>query len=110
MDSSMASIQQYDPETGALVASWTPTGTTQDKLRALRRQMYRPGLGTWYWLLITIGPTGEVDSDFHYDEPPEMDGIDFRLEPSAYRSDLEEYPRANGPLPGWLSERLAEPD
>ena len=110
MDSSIASIKQQDPASGELTASWTPSDATQELLRSLRRHMYEPGLGTWYWLSLRVGPAGELDSDFHYDERPEWDGMDLRVEPGAYRADLEEYPRNAEALPDWLSERIVESD
>jgi hypothetical protein len=110
MDSWIASTRLHDPATGALVGSWTVSETTRGLLRQLRREMYRPDLGTWHWLSIKIGAEGEVESRFFYDERPEWEGTDLLLEPSAYRADRELYPSGNAPVPAWLSERLAQPD
>jgi len=110
MRSSIASVELREPSTGTLLASWTPSDATEELLMKLRQEMSRPDTGTWYWLVLRIGPSGGVDSDFHYDEYPEWDGLDFRLEPSAYRADLEVHPRSAGQLPDWLSERITESD
>lgn len=110
MGSSIASIELHDPDTGKLTASWTPSDTTEALLMRLRQEMSRPDTGTWYWLVLRIGPAGEVDSDFYYEERPEWNGLDFRLEPSAYSADLEIHPRSADQRPAWLLERIGESD
>ena len=78
-------------------------------VRELRELMYRPGAGTWFsatWTL-TKDASGQVSANvsFNYDEEPTW-GDPIR--PFNYALDLEDFPRDDEHIPGWLRERLDE--
>jgi hypothetical protein len=106
--SSRSTVELRDLPAGELVGSWVPSEPSEALLESLREAMSRPELGTWYWLAMRIGPLGEVDCEFHYDELPEWQGTDFQLAPGDYRVDMEMYPRAEPPA--WISELTARSD
>jgi hypothetical protein len=57
--------------------------------------------------VLEIGPEGEVDARFRYDEPPEWEGLTLTLRAPDYRVDLERYPRPREAMPAWLVDLLA---
>lgn len=103
-------VRQLDPETGEYLGGWTTSAETDARFQQLREAMATPGEGTWYWMVLEVGPAGELDARFAYDEPPEWEGLSLLVQPSAYRLDLERYPRSRDRLPGWLLALLGEPD
>lgn len=83
--------------------------STDDLLEELRELMYRPGAGTWFsatWTL-TKDDADRVSADvsFNYDEEPDWDPP---IRPFNYALDLEDFPRDEEHIPGWLRERLDE--
>ena len=61
--------------------------------------MYRPDIGTWLSVRISISADGSVDVDYNYDEPPEWA---FGVEPGLYGEELERYPRPMENIPNWM--------
>ncbi|MFC0627893.1 immunity protein YezG family protein [Kribbella deserti] len=65
--------------------------------RQLRKEMHQPAKGTWYNARLELQPSGKLNADFDYDNPP-FDGdadADLLLE------DQRLFPRDGGHLPGW---------
>jgi len=95
--------------------SWgtAPSPRAKSKLlMELRKVMYRPGVGTWFsttWTL-TKDDAGQVSADvsFNYDEEPDWDPLMSPIDPGLYGIDLEDFPRDDEHIPGWLRERLDE--
>jgi hypothetical protein len=71
----------------------------------LRKVMYRPGLGTWFSAVLRIDRSGSVDGQFNYDDEPEWDAP---VDPIAYVTDFEKYPRDAENQPEWLRRMVAE--
>ncbi len=76
-----------------------------DLVRSLRKVMYRPGAGTWYGAIFDANPGGSLTSSFNYDEEPEWDAP---VDPIAYVTDQQKFPRDEANQPDWLKQRLAE--
>ncbi|AUI49785.1 hypothetical protein [Arthrobacter crystallopoietes] len=70
-----------------------------DLLEELKDSMYRPDIGTWLSVRISISADGSVDIDYNYDEPPEWA---FGVEPGLYGEELERYPRPMENIPNWM--------
>ncbi|MGN6190004.1 MAG: hypothetical protein ACTHOE_14010 [Conexibacter sp.] len=100
-------VRQLDAQTGDYLGGWALSDTTEAALARLREAMARPDEGAWYWAVLEIGPEGELDARFFYDEPPEWEGLSLRLHPGDYRADLERHPRPPAGLPPWLRALLA---
>ncbi|WP_245548446.1 hypothetical protein [Gordonia araii] len=71
----------------------------------LREAMYQEGLGTWFSAVLRIDRSGAVDGQFDYDSEPEWDAP---VDPIAYVTDQERYPRDVENQPDWLKAKLAE--
>jgi hypothetical protein len=99
-------VRQLDAASGAYLGGWPTSAETDGAFQRLREAMFRPGEGTWYWMVLEIGPAGEVDARFRYEEPPEWEGLTLQLPPDAYREDLERFPRPQERLPRWLARLL----
>ena len=87
-----------------------PDGTTErffwtveaeDRLVELKSEMYRPGGGTWFGVVVSVAPGGTLAVDLNYDEPT---GHDFAI--ASWRQELETYPRSPDAVPQWLTERV----
>jgi Protein of unknown function, DUF600 len=76
-----------------------------DPVEELRSAMYREGAGTWLSMKMSVTAEGSMDASFNYDDHPESG---FEYAPSAYRADLEQFPRDDAHIPGWLREKLDE--
>jgi hypothetical protein len=101
-------VRQLDAQTGAYLGGWPTSAATDTAFERLRAAMARPGEGTWYWMVLEIGPAGEVDARFQYDEPPAWEGLSLQLGAGDYRVDLERFPRPPEARPAWLAGLLAE--
>jgi hypothetical protein len=99
-------VRQLDAETGAYLGGWPTSNGTDAAFERLRVSMARPDEGTWYWMVLEIGPAGEVDARFQYDEPPAWEGLSLQLGANDYRVDLERFPRPPDALPAWLMDLL----
>ena len=77
-----------------------------DALGRLREASYRPGAGTWFSVRIVVTSDGAATAEYNYDKEPDfgLGGID----PIAYVTDQEKFPRDETKQPEWLKERLAE--
>lgn len=86
-----------------------PPRGVADLAQELRELMYREGTGTWFSATWTIrresdGSRG-VSASFNYDEEPEWTKV---VHPGLYGLDLEDFPRSEENIPGWLGSLLAE--
>lgn len=76
-------------------------------LKELRSVMYRPGGGCWYSAQWTVTDNGDgtldVRATFNYDDEP---GWYEQIDPALYALDLEDFPRSEANIPGWLRERI----
>ncbi|AUN38793.1 hypothetical protein [Tsukamurella tyrosinosolvens] len=70
----------------------------------LRAAMYQQGLGTWFSAVIRVNRSGAVDAEFNYDDEPDWNTVD----PIAYLTDQEAFPRDRENQPQWLQEKVAE--
>lgn len=86
-----------------------PPRETSDLLEELRDVMYSQGSGTWFSATFRVvrEESGETSANasFNYDEEPEWN---FSVDPVQYAIDLEDFPRDEENIPGWLRERLSE--
>ncbi|HEY3504280.1 MAG TPA: hypothetical protein VGN37_16030 [Actinocatenispora sp.] len=71
----------------------------------LRQAMYRSGAGTWFSAVVRVDRSGVVDGHFDYDSEPDWDAP---VDPIAYLTDAEKYPRDVENQPDWLRAKLAE--
>lgn len=74
-------------------------------LSNLRTAMYQEGLGTWFSAVFRVDRDGQVDATFNYDDEPEWDAP---IDPIAYLTDQEVFPRSVENQPPWLQEKIAE--
>ena len=77
--------------------------------KELREVMYSQGSGAWFSATFRVvrEESGETSANawFNYDEEPEWN---FSVDPGQYAIDLEDFPRDEENIPGWLRERLSE--
>lgn len=78
-----------------------------ETLQQLKKLMHTAEGGTWLSLSMTISAAKGLDVDYNYDNRP-----DFGFDVSAhdYQLELERFPRAQGSVPGWWRERIAQGD
>lgn len=74
-------------------------------IKDLRAACYIPGKGTWFGVKITVTPDGRATAEYNYDREPEWD---VPVDPIAYVTDQEKFPRDEECQPDWLKQRLAE--
>lgn len=74
-------------------------------LSNLRTAMYQEGLGTWFSAVIRVDRDSQVDATFNYDDEPEWDAP---IDPIAYLTDQEVFPRSVENQRPWLQEKIAE--
>ncbi|WP_405108366.1 hypothetical protein OG559_26205 [Micromonospora sp. NBC_01405] len=78
----------------------------RDALHASRRASYRPGLGTWFGLELTVTSTGDVTMRFDHDDEPVW--WSEPVDPTAYVAEQRCFPREETHQPPWLRQRLAQ--
>ena len=71
----------------------------------LRRVMYKPGLGTWWSVRMTVWADGHAQTEFNYDKEPD---IGFPPGGVAYLTDLQTYPIDEDKRPEWLRRKVVE--
>lgn len=79
-----------------------------DAIEELREVMYRPGAGTWFssrWTVANDNGQWSTEVEFNYDEEPAWSRP---VDPGLYGLDLEDFPRRDDLIPGWLAARLTE--
>lgn len=76
-----------------------------DLVRSLRKVMCEPEAGTWYSAIFAANPDGSLTSSFNCDEEPDWDAP---VDPIAYVTDQEKFPRDEANQPDWLKQCLAE--
>jgi len=74
-------------------------------MKALRSAQYRPGAGTWFSARITVNADGSATAEYNYDEEPKWD---VPVDPIAYVTDQDVFPRDEAHQPEWLKQKLAE--
>lgn len=100
------SLFTFDAEAGdgSVEFMMRPRGFDLDLISNLRTAMYQDGLGTWFSAVIRVDRNGTVDATFNYDDEPDWDTVD----PIAYLTDHEHFPRDVANQPSWLQEKIAE--
>ncbi|WP_433341873.1 hypothetical protein [Micromonospora sp. CA-111912] len=78
----------------------------RDALQASRRASYRPGLGTWFGLELTVTSAGDVTMRFDRDDEPVW--WPEPVDPTAYVAEQRCFPREETHQPPWLRQRLAQ--
>lgn len=74
-----------------------------DLLQAHREASYRPGLGTWFALKISVDRSGPVDVEINYDDEPAWE---FSVRDNYYADDFLRFPRDAEHTPEWLVAKL----
>jgi hypothetical protein len=98
------------PETRSRLAARMPDGRSVKAggpvprdvtrlLRDLRREAYRPGLGTWFTAHVVVEAAGRIALDFDYDNPPALEPA-----PNSWAEELRRYPREPQHVPSWLAQ------
>ncbi|MEV5571431.1 hypothetical protein AB0L06_15385 [Spirillospora sp. NPDC052269] len=80
-----------------------PPGQAVGRMDELRRAMYRRDKGAWFTARLSVERSGRFSAEFDYDGEPDFTPP---LGPSAYRQDLDRFPRADEHIPGWLRAKL----
>jgi hypothetical protein len=76
-----------------------------ESIRRLREAMYRPGAGAWFSARFTVTSEGTATAEFNYDDEPEWDAP---VDPIAYLTDQDKFPRNEKNQPEWLKNALAD--
>lgn len=84
-----------------------PASSASSEVRAavldLRRMMYAPDIGAWLSLRITVDPPVQLQLNVNYNDDPLWSAP---MPGSAYRRDLQAFPRPTELISGWLRARL----
>jgi hypothetical protein len=85
---------------------WTPPDQLIQMLGKLREGMYRPGQGTWFGANLRFDYISRLTLDFNWSKEPRWE----RAAPpqSAYREELELFPREPGTVPLWLEQKAGQ--
>ncbi|MFC9559247.1 hypothetical protein [Agromyces sp. NPDC056965] len=78
----------------------------KSRSRELRSVMYQPGKGTWYTMELVVTSDMAVTTRFDYDNEPAF--TEPGVDPIAFATDLEKFPRDDAHRPEWLKSLLAE--
>ncbi|MCC2313279.1 hypothetical protein [Cellulomonas xiejunii] len=107
--------QTVGPTTYSTTTAQTPSGEVElqqrismDARRALtqlRKDMYRPGAGTWFTATITVYAEGRITTDFDYDNEPAAD-----FAPLSWADDAQRFPRTPQNTPTWLAAKTQQPE
>jgi len=87
-----------------VVNEWLPI-EADDVLHSLRREMYRPGAGTWFTATITVRTDARLATDFDYDNEPE-----YGFAPNSWVAESQKFPRTPQNTPAWLAAKVDQPD
>jgi hypothetical protein len=88
------------------IPSGPPSPDARGAVLDLRRQMYAPSRGAWLSVRITVEPPNQLQLNVNYNDDP----LWSRPVPgSAYRRDLQAFPRPPHLVSGWLRSKLDEP-
>lgn len=90
------------PDGRAVKASGPVPRDVTRLLRELRREAYRPGLGTWFTAHVVVEAAGRIALDFDYDNPPPLQPA-----PNSWAEELRRYPRESEHVPSWLAQLAA---
>ncbi|MCW2946798.1 MAG: hypothetical protein JWR24_3515 [Actinoallomurus sp.] len=82
--------------------AWEPPAKLLDLLKKLREGMYEQGAGTWFGVRLQVQGISHISLEFNYDSEPKWE---VAPPESAYREELELYPRALEVTPYWLARR-----
>ncbi len=75
-------------------------------LADLRELMYRPDIGTWFDMELSIESGGDYIVRFERDRPPENPDNVPEFSDDIYAQDLKVYPRSAGNIPEWLAQKV----
>ncbi|MFI0793348.1 hypothetical protein ACH4OY_11710 [Micromonospora rubida] len=78
----------------------------REALHASRRASYRPGLGTWFSVELTVTSAGDETMRFDRDDEPVW--WSEPLDPTVYVAEQRCFPREETHQPPWLRQRLAQ--
>lgn len=93
-----SSYAELDADVDGSQVEVLPEGL-EDHFEELRREMYRPGKGTWLTAQLTITSDGHFSTDFDYDNKPDWSiEVDERI----YQDDLSVFPRDAENTPSWM--------
>lgn len=81
---------------------WEPPAKLLEMLGSLREGMYGKGFGTWFTLRLQVHGMAKISLDFDCDHEPRWQAPPPE---SAYREELELYPRTPENTPRWLAQR-----
>ncbi|KQW08037.1 hypothetical protein ASC66_03575 [Leifsonia sp. Root4] len=76
-----------------------------EALGQLRAASSRTGTGTWFSAIIAVNADGSASAEYNYEREPEWDAP---VDPIAYLTDHEKFPRDEVHQPKWLQQKLAE--
>jgi hypothetical protein len=81
---------------------WEPPAKLREMLADLRRGMYAEGVGTWFGLRLAVQRLGPISLEYNWEHEPRWESPPPE---SAYREELEIFPRLPERTPGWLAQR-----
>ncbi|GAA3103891.1 hypothetical protein JOF29_003552 [Kribbella aluminosa] len=93
-----SSYAELDADVDGAQVEVLPEGL-EDHFEELRREMYRPGKGTWLTAQLTITSTGHFSTDFDYDGRPNWS---IPVDEGIYAADLSVFPRDDENVPDWM--------
>lgn len=81
---------------------WEPPAKLPEMLAELRKGMYAEGVGTWFGLRLQMHSMTRLSLEYDWDDEPR-----WGVPPpeSAYREELELFPRTPENTPPWLAQR-----
>jgi hypothetical protein len=82
---------------------WEPPARLLEMLGSLREGMYGKGAGTWFTLRLQVHGMAKISLEFDRDHEPRWQAP---APESAYRQELELYPRTPENTPSWLAQRV----
>lgn len=85
--------------------SVAPSAAVHRAFTELRRVMYKPGLGSWFSVLMVVAADGHARTEFNYDQEPD---IGVPAGGIAYLTDLHTYPIDEDKQPQWLKAKVAQ--
>lgn len=84
-----------------------PPDSVEGLLSDLKKAVARPGQGTWISLTLVLSPEGSLTLDYNYDQNTNF-GLGATVHDYIY--ELELFPREEGSVPAWWTERIAKGD
>lgn len=88
------------------IPSFPATPEVRNAVLELRRMMYAPDIGAWLSLRLTVDPPMQLQLNVNYNDDPLWS---TPVPGSAYRRDVQAFPRPADLISGWLRGRLDDP-